>query len=302
MKRMVRLIQVLFPLAFLAAGLGYALYIHEGYARGQREYANLQDEYTYTVGSDYGEKAQDQDEETEAFNRNDIRKTEEEDTMQEKRMWKPLIARLPEDAPERLAVNWEDLLEKNEDVKAWISVPAVEISYPVLQADDNDYYLHRDISKEYLFAGSVFLDAANNASFMNYNTIIYGHNMRDGSMFAQLREFLNGETIKKCKYFWIMTPEADMLYEIFSVHYAAVGSDTFLIRFQDYDAYEGWLKNMAGMSAAGAAVTPETQDRIVTLSTCTEDSTRRMTVQGKLVWKGSPFEMRQNKAEAQGAA
>ena len=93
-----------------------------------------------------------------------------------------------------------------------------------------------------------------------------------------------------------------MLYEIFSVHYAAVGSDTFLIRFQDYDAYEGWLKNMAGMSAAGAAVTPETQDRIVTLSTCTEDSTRRMTVQGKLVWKGSPFEMRQNKAEAQGAA
>ena len=212
------------------------------------------------------------------------------------------IARLPEDAPERLVVSWGELLAKNEDVKAWISVPAVDISYPVLQADDNDYFLHRDISKEYLFAGSVFLDAANNASFMNYNTIIYGHNMRDGSMFAQLREFLNGETIKKCKYFWIMTPEADMLYEIFSVHYAAVGSDTFLICFQDYDAYEGWLKDMAGMSAAGAAAIPETQDRIVTLSTCTEDSARRMTVQGKLVWKGSPYGQKQNKAEAQGAA
>ena len=148
MKRMVRLIQVLFPLALLTAGIGYALYIHEGYARGQREYADLQDEYTHPVSSEYGGEAQAQDEETEALNQNDIRETEEEDTMQEKRMWKPLIARLPEDAPERLVVSWGELLAKNEDVKAWISVPAVDISYPVLQADDNDYYLHRDISKE----------------------------------------------------------------------------------------------------------------------------------------------------------
>ena len=99
-----------------------------------------------------------------------------------------------------------------------------------------------------------------------------------------------------------MTPEADLLYEIFSIHYAVSGSDTFTIRFQGFDAYESWLNDMAGMSVIEPAAVPETQDRIVTLSTCTEDSSRRMTVQGKLIWKGNPYEQTQAEAETQGAA
>ena len=78
----------------------------------------------------------------------------------------------------------------------------------------------------------------------------------------------------------------------------AVRSQSMTFTMRD----EGWLKNMAGMSAAGTTVIPETQDRIVTLSTCTEDSAKRMTVQGKLIWKGSPYGQKQNNTEAQGAA
>ena len=282
MKRIGGFLRILVPALFLAAGIGYALHVHEGYARGQREYKELDNEYIFSVDTDYGRDERDPKEsEIHGSYRTDIDETddmEKEDAMQEKRIWKPLITPLPEDAPERFSVNWNELLAKNEDVAAWIRVPAIEISYPVLQAEDNDYYLHRDINREYLFAGSVFLDAANNASFLNYNTIIYGHNMRDGSMFAKLKEFLNKETFLKCRYFWIMTPEADLLYEIFSIHYAVSGSDTFTIRFQGFDAYESWLNDMAGMSVIEPAAVPETQDRIVTLSTCTEDSSRRMTV------------------------
>ena len=87
---------------------------------------------------------------------------------------------------------------------------------------------------EYLFAGSIFMDAYNNASFYNYNTIIYGHNMRDGSMFARLKEFSNEATLRQCPYFWILTPDADYLYKICSIHQASSGSDTFTVRFADY--------------------------------------------------------------------
>ena len=87
---------------------------------------------------------------------------------------------------------------------------------------------------EYLFAGSIFMDAYNNASFYNYNTIIYGHNMRDGSMFARLKELSNEATLRQCPYFWILTPDADYLYKICSIHQASSGSDTFTVRFADY--------------------------------------------------------------------
>ena len=78
------------------------------------------------------------------------------------------------------------------------------------------------------------MDAYNNASFYNYNTIIYGHNMRDGSMFARLKEFSNEATLRQCPYFWILTPDADYLYKICSIHQASSGSDTFTVRFADY--------------------------------------------------------------------
>ena len=73
---------------------------------------------------------------------------------------------------------------------------------------------------EYLFTGSIFMDAYNNASFYNYNTIIYGHNMRDGSMFARLKELSNEATLRQC--------------QICSIHQASSGSDTFTVRFADY--------------------------------------------------------------------
>ena len=78
------------------------------------------------------------------------------------------------------------------------------------------------------------MDAYNNASFYNYNTIIYGHNMRDGSMFARLKELSNEATLRQCPYFWILTPDADYLYKICSIHQASSGSDTFTVRFADY--------------------------------------------------------------------
>ena len=267
------------PVVLLLSGFGYAGYVYYGYAKGQNEYKTLQEEYTWPAGEakDFADKSSPTPEE----------KNKKENIMPEKTVWKPLTVPLPEDAPERIQVDWASLKEKNEDLVAWILIPALSISYPVLQGEDNDYYLHRDINRDYLFAGSIFMDTYNTPSLYNYNTIIYGHNMRDGSMFAALKEFANKETYEKCRYFWLLTPDGDYLYEICSVHQALSGSETFTVRFENYEQYRDWQEKMLSISdiATGAAL--EYQDRIVTLSTCTENSSIRMTVQGKLVWKTS---------------
>ena len=279
MRKLPGVIKVLIPIFLLLSGLGYGGYVYYGYAKGRVEYAALLDDYTRP----YGENKEAVP--AAVLPKEDVRDETEDEPMTETTIWKPLAASLPEDAPERLLVDFEELKQKNGDVKAWIHVPSVSISYPVLQSDDNDYYLHRDINRDYLYAGSVFMDADNNPAFYNYNTIIYGHNMRDGSMFAKLKDFGSKEVYDTCPYFWIFTPDADYLYEICSVHLASPGSSTFTLRFSDYEEYRHWLEEMLGKSVIQTGIKLESQDRIVTLSTCTESSSVRMTVQGKLIWK-----------------
>ena len=279
MKKLISVIKVMLPFLLIISGLGYAGYIYHGYTKGQNEYRALQEEYTKPgIQPGYIE---------DKTNKTGEGIKQKENAVPENKAWEPLTAKIPEDAPERLGVDWEQLRKKNDDLTGWILIPAVDISYPVLQGDDNKYYLHRDINEDYLFAGSIFMDAYNSPSFYNYNTIIYGHSMRDGSMFAGLKDFLDAQTLEKCRYFWILTPDADYLYEICSVHQALSGSSTFTVRFENYDQYRKWQDEMLSLSGITTGVKLEYQDRIVTLSTCTENSSIRMTVQGKQVWKTS---------------
>ena len=271
------LVRAIVPTLLIGSGITYAGYVWSGYQKGQEEYALLNEAVlsSYSTGEtdntdmvcpveEYGGSPPD-----DGRGGYETLEAENEAGLGETHIWKPLAAELPADAPQRMNVDWKMLLD----------------SYPVLQAEDNDYYLHRDINREYLYAGSVFMDTFNNPSMFNYNTVIYGHNMRDGSMFARLKELQDPEMLEKCRYFWIYTPEADLLYEIFSVHPARSGSETFTVRFTDYKAYRSWQEKMKGLSVVPIESQLEYQDRIVTLSTCTESSSTRMTVQGKLVWK-----------------
>lgn len=163
---------------------------------------------------------------------------------------------------------------------AWLYLPAVDLSYPVVQADDNEYYLHRSVRKEELFAGSVFMDYYNSPDLKNYNTILYGHNMRDGSMFAKLKEYKKTEMLAGCPYFWISTPAEDYLYRIFSVHAAGTQSSTYTVRFPDATSYRKWLEKMSAASEVETGAELNESETVVTLSTCTGDSAIRQVVQG----------------------
>ena len=97
-----------------------------------------------------------------------------------------------------IEVDFAALKNINEDVVGWLYVEAIpDISYPVVRGEDNDFYLHRTYKKEDNFAGTLFIDCENSPDFSDCNTIMYGHNMKDGSMFGQLKYFKLQETYKK---------------------------------------------------------------------------------------------------------
>lgn len=195
--------------------------------------------------------------------------------------------RLPEDAPEKIEIDWNGLKSINEDVAGWLQIPGIDLSYPVVQGADNTYYLHRSFEKKELFSGCLFLDAYNDPKLQNLNTIIYGHNMRDGSMFAGLKKYNDAETWKRCCYFWIYTEDEDYLYRIFNSCEVEVNSSAYTVRFAASEEYENWLQNMQAASAIKTESLPIADEKVVTLSTCTSGNRIRQILQGYLIYSSN---------------
>ena len=146
-------------------------------------------------------------------------------------------------------VDFDALKAINDDVVGWLELEAIpSISYPIAQGEDNEYYLHRTIKKTYNFAGSVFIDSTNASDFSDCNTIIYGHNMKNGSMFGKLKQMYESEKYKDSKYLWICTPNGKYRYEIFSMQYAKVGSDVYTLFSAHDEQFEAYVKKMAKQS------------------------------------------------------
>ncbi len=184
-------------------------------------------------------------------------------------------------------VNFETLQGVNEDVAGWIYIEALDgISYPVVQGKDNETYLHTTYEKNYNFAGTIFIDYENSRDFTDCNTLVYGHNMKNGSMFGQLKKFTEDQaTYDKSRYFWILTPEKNYRYEIIAAYTTGVNSDTYTLFKGPGEEFETYLKTIKGYSEITTDDTEELtiKDKIVTLSTCTGNEATRFVVQGKLV-------------------
>lgn len=180
-------------------------------------------------------------------------------------------------------VNFAELQGINPEVIGWIRVGAVNISYPVAQAADNEYYLHRTFKKVDNFAGCIFENCDNSPYFTDQNTIIYGHNMKNGSMFGQLKKFSEQETLDKNPYFWIFTKDFIYQYRIFSSSVVSKIGDPYIVRFSEEDFQKFIDKSIASSEIDCGDVTVTTNDRIVTLSTCTGNDATRRILQGVLV-------------------
>lgn len=185
-----------------------------------------------------------------------------------------------------IEVAFDKLKSVNEDVVGWIYVDALpDISYPIVKGKDNQTYLHQTYEKNYNFAGTIFVDYENSGDFSDCNTLVYGHNMKNGSMFGHLKKFREDDKLyKQDKYFWILTPERNYRYEIITAYTTGVNSDTYTLFKGPGEEFEKYLETIKGYSEIQTDDTDLTiKDRIVTLSTCTGNESTRFVVQGKRV-------------------
>lgn len=189
----------------------------------------------------------------------------------------------PKEASPGISVDFDALKAVNPDVVAWIWLPELEISYPVLRGASNSTYLGTTYTGERSGSGSIFMDYRNSADFSDKNTIIYGHNMNNGSMFGSLKKFQSSYYLYDIPFFCIIDPEGPRTYEICYVLRTDALSSVYTYSFADDASFSAHL-DMLERIALHSAAEPSEEDSIVTLSTCTGGArTERFVVVGRLL-------------------
>lgn len=188
-------------------------------------------------------------------------------------------------------INFAEIQEKNPDVCAWIQIPGIDIiDYPIMQsaieADDN-YYLDHDINGNSKRAGSIYIQKLNHDDFADPNTLIYGHNMLNGTMFGQLKKFRNRAFFEEHRTIFVYTPGQILEYEIISAFVYddrhILNSFNFNIENECQEFFDECVNptSFTHQVLDGASLT--TDDKIITLSTCTSNDSERYLVVGKLI-------------------
>lgn len=165
--------------------------------------------------------------------------------------------------------NLSALREVNPDVIGWIEIPGTQLAYPIMDGDDNEYYLEHTWDKQSNTFGSVFLECFNNSDLRDFNTLIYGHRMMNGSMFGSLKYFRNKEYFQKHPYVYILDASGVHRYEIFSAYTAPVNSMAFEYGFLNEEMIRLFLEYCVSKSEIDTGVVPTLNDKILTLVTCT---------------------------------
>lgn len=184
-------------------------------------------------------------------------------------------------------IDWAGLVEVNSEIYAWIEFESsdLNINYPVAHSSaTNEYYLKHTVNGTENSSGSIYIDKGNNPYFSDTNTLIYGHNMKNGTMFGNLKKYKKEDFYKGHEYFWIYTPDSRCRYEIFACYETAADSDTYQWWTGYCDEYTQYLQKSKSSSWYDTGVSVEPEDRIVTLSTCTGNDANRFIVQAKLVY------------------
>lgn len=242
----------------IVIGASWLLYHLIDYMRGQAIYEDISTEYTETVV---------------------------EDTAQ------------PEGWFTMCQVDIPKLKEINPDTKGWIFFENEDISYPIVQGTDNEKYLNTSFEGAPLREGSIFLETLNSEDFSDTNSIIYGHNMRDQSMFGKLQKYkFEQDYYKDHPYFQVITNDRVYRFQVFAFNDVDENSDVYYMTFGTTQEYLEYLRMLKGLSqvhivAPDVSAPGSSNDekllsnykKLVTLSTCTADDNQRFVVIGTLV-------------------
>ena len=191
-----------------------------------------------------------------------------------------------EEGKEKEVVDFQALQTKNPDIYAWIDIPDTVVSYPMLRSEEEDFYLVHNADKQKSNYGAIYTQSYNTATFDDFNTIIYGHNMNNGSMFGILKKYSDKEFFDSHRTINIYTPTQKLTYQVFAVY---TNDDSHILFSNDFSDMAVRRKYIADIQSGkkGGNIDSEIKltehSKIITLSTCTTPRTKRLLVQAVLM-------------------
>lgn len=188
-----------------------------------------------------------------------------------------------ENDEEKYVIDFEKLKEKNSDTVAWLKVKGTDIEYPVVKTTNNDYYLTHNFNKEYNLAGWIFADYKNKLDGTDKNLVIYGHNMRDNSMFGSLKNIIDEEWYNNedNRYIALITEDQTQIYEVFSVYQIEKEDYYIQTNFNNEMEFEKFVETLKQRSKKDFNVDISSEDDILTLSTCANNNKYRIVLHAK---------------------
>lgn len=184
-----------------------------------------------------------------------------------------------------LNVNLNYYINKNSETVGWIKIKGTKVNYPIVQHKDNNYYLNHDFYKRKTDVGWIFADYRNDFDNLDNNTIIYGHNLINRTMFGDLPTFLNKSWLNKENkpYIKLSTKKHNSIWQIFSVYKTKPTVDYLQAKFNSIENYTTFINTLKSKSAKNLNVEVLPTDKILTLSTCDDTGKYRVAVHAKLI-------------------
>ncbi|MCI8530289.1 MAG: class B sortase [Lachnospiraceae bacterium] len=180
-------------------------------------------------------------------------------------------------------VDFPSLKAQSSDCVGWIYSPQTAINYPLVKGADNDFYQSHMFNGTANKCGAIFLDCLNAGDLSDQNTLVYGHHMKNGSMFASIVGYAQQDYYEAHPAYWVVTPDQNYQVSIFSAFLTDTESDVWQMSFASTDAFGKWLDTMTRRSFIKSDVVPTVNDRVITLSTCSyETENARFVVMGIL--------------------
>lgn len=180
-----------------------------------------------------------------------------------------------EDFPE-MEVDFKALREKNPDTVGWLYVGSCGISYPIVQGEDNDYYMNHTFEGTVNSSGAIIMDYRDDKYLKDWNTFIYGHNMKNGSMFGSLKKLLKDETLYDSDpYIYVYLPGYIYRYKIFSYYKDKPDSKMYWTA-DTLQEYRQYIRDALSLSVRDLGVETSEENNMVTLVTCSGSGAGKM--------------------------
>ena len=170
-------------------------------------------------------------------------------------------------------IDFSKLKEVNNAIVGWIIIDGTQVNYPIVKGKDNSYYLNHSYDKSYNSYGSIFMDYRSNENFSDLNTFIYGHYTSNGSMFGELKKYMEESFYKEHPFFYILTPNGNYKVDVISAYTDDALSSSYNEKFNDLNDYQRYIEKIRLKSRYSTDISVNYNfDKIISLYSCSHES------------------------------